>query len=71
MTQPALPLQKYIYSYWEFFTEQPLTQPYHHRVVADGCIAIIIDMLNRKTISSAILLPAIPNTCLKVRFITV
>lgn len=46
MVKAALPLQKYIYSYWEFFTEQPLIQPYYHRVVADGCMALIVDMLN-------------------------
>ncbi|RAV98163.1 AraC family transcriptional regulator [Pseudochryseolinea flava] len=42
----APPLQKYIYSYWEFYTDQPLRQPYSHRIVADGCIALIVDILN-------------------------
>lgn len=46
MVKPHAHLQKYIYSYWEFYTEKPLEQPYYHRVVADGCIALIIDLLN-------------------------
>lgn len=46
MVRPAAPLQKYIYSYWEFYTEKPLTTPYLHRVVADGCIALIVDLLD-------------------------
>lgn len=46
MVKPLPLLQKYIYSYWEFYTEKPLTTPYLHRVVADGCIALIVDLKN-------------------------
>lgn len=44
--QPALPLRPYIYSYWEFYTTRPLVRPFQHRIVADGCMAMIVNMQN-------------------------
>lgn len=43
---PHLPLQQFIYCYWELKTTQVLPGPFHYRVVADGCIDIFFE-LNR------------------------
>lgn len=38
--QPAEPVHKIIYCYWQLKSMQPLSQPFSCRVVADGCIDI-------------------------------
>lgn len=45
---PAVSLQPYIYCFWELKTSEPLKTPFHYRVVADGCIDIIIDLNDPK-----------------------
>lgn len=41
---PDIRLQDFIYCYWQLKTEQPLTEPYHYRVVADGCMDIFFEL---------------------------
>lgn len=41
---PDVRLQDFIYCYWQLKTEYPLTEPYHYRVVADGCIDIFFEL---------------------------
>lgn len=43
---PAPVLQNYIYCYWELKTTELLEEPFHYRVIADGCIDIFFE-LNR------------------------
>jgi hypothetical protein len=40
---PAESLRPYIHCYWELKTSEPLKETYAYRVVADGCIDMIID----------------------------
>ena len=39
-------LQRFIYCYWELKTNQPLSDPFVYRVVADGCIDIFFELNN-------------------------
>lgn len=41
---PDIPLQTYIYCYWQLKTYQPLPEPFIYRVVADGCIDIFFEL---------------------------
>jgi hypothetical protein len=41
---PDIRLQDFIYCYWQLKTERPLTEPYHYRVVADGCMDIFFEL---------------------------
>jgi len=41
---PDLRLQNYIYCYWQLQTSQALNEPFHYRVVADGCIDIFFEL---------------------------
>ncbi|MCE7065823.1 helix-turn-helix domain-containing protein [Dyadobacter sp. CY326] len=41
---PNLLLQDYIYCYWQLQTSQTLSEPFHYRVVADGCIDIYFEL---------------------------
>ncbi|MCF2505157.1 helix-turn-helix domain-containing protein [Dyadobacter sp. CY107] len=41
---PDLRLQNYIYCYWQLQTSQTLDEPFHYRVVADGCIDIFFEL---------------------------
>lgn len=41
---PALPLQEYIYCYWQLKTTQKLDSAFHYKVVADGCIDIFFEL---------------------------
>lgn len=41
---PDLRLQNYIYCYWQLQTSQVLNEPFHYRVVADGCIDIFFEL---------------------------
>ncbi|SKB76310.1 AraC family transcriptional regulator [Dyadobacter psychrophilus] len=41
---PDLRLQNYIYCYWQLQTSQALEEPFHYRVVADGCIDIFFEL---------------------------
>lgn len=43
---PDACLQEMIYCYWQLKTDQPLTEQFNYRVVADGCIDIFFE-LNR------------------------
>jgi AraC-like DNA-binding protein len=43
---PHLQLQPYIYCYWELKTNEPLSDPFQYRVVADGCIDIFFERTN-------------------------
>ena len=43
---PVAALSNFIYCYWRLKTSQPLSDPYHYRVVADGCIDIFFDLNN-------------------------
>lgn len=43
---PDLSLQNIIYCYWQLKTNSPLLNPFHYRVVADGCIDIFFDLTN-------------------------
>lgn len=43
---PDSNLQKFIYCYWQFKTSSPLTSPFNHLIVADGCIDIYFDLNN-------------------------
>lgn len=45
---PDIHLQKFIYCYWQFKTSTPLTTPFNHLIVADGCIDIYFDLNNPK-----------------------
>lgn len=40
---PDLQLQPFIYCYWQLKTTHTLLQPFHYRVVADGCIDIFFE----------------------------
>ena len=40
---PHTDLRSYIHCYWELKTTQPLEHPFTYRVVADGCIDILIE----------------------------
>lgn len=40
---PADALRPYIYCFWELHTTEQLQQPYMYRVVADGCVDMIIN----------------------------
>nr|WP_216647389.1 helix-turn-helix domain-containing protein [Chitinophaga sp. SYP-B3965] len=37
-------MQDYIYCYWQLKTRYPLTEPFHYRVVADGCMDIYFEL---------------------------
>ncbi|MCF0048932.1 helix-turn-helix domain-containing protein [Dyadobacter sp. LJ53] len=41
---PDLRLQNYIYCYWQLQTSQTLDEPFHYRVVADGCIDMFFEL---------------------------
>lgn len=41
---PAFPLQHLIYCYWELKTVRPLTDDFCYRVVADGCVDILVEL---------------------------
>ncbi|MBS0027286.1 AraC family transcriptional regulator [Chitinophaga sp. 22321] len=41
---PDIRLREFIYCYWQLKTENPLTAPYHYRVVADGCMDIFFEL---------------------------
>lgn len=41
---PELPLQPFIYCYWQLKTENQLSAPFNYRVVADGCIDIFFEL---------------------------
>jgi hypothetical protein len=43
---PDTGLRDFIYCYWQLKTTQPLTEPFHYRVVADGCIDIFFELHN-------------------------
>lgn len=43
---PDINLQTFIHCYWEFKTSAPLTAPFNHLIVADGCIDIYFDLTN-------------------------
>jgi AraC-like DNA-binding protein len=43
---PHLQLQPFIYCYWELQTTEPLTETFHYRVVADGCIDLFFEQDN-------------------------
>lgn len=40
---PSIALQPYIYCYWQLQTDYPLSESFHYRVVADGCIDIFFE----------------------------
>lgn len=42
--QPDKRLQDYIYCYWQLKTIRKLREPFHYRVVADGCIDIFFEL---------------------------
>jgi hypothetical protein len=37
-------LQRYIYCYWQLHTKHPLTDPFHYRVIADGCMDVYFEL---------------------------
>lgn len=41
---PAPQLQPFIYCYWQLKTNEQLSEPFHYRVVADGCINIFFEI---------------------------
>lgn len=41
---PALPLQPFIYCYWQLKTNTELSEQFNYRVVADGCIDIYFEL---------------------------
>lgn len=43
---PTIELSNHIYCYWQFKTKTPLNEPYFYRIIADGCIDIIISCLH-------------------------
>lgn len=43
---PAPALSNLIYCYWRLQTLAPLNEPFHYRVVADGCIDIFFELNN-------------------------
>lgn len=43
---PAVSLQPFIYCYWQLKTTHPLSEQFHYRVVADGCIDIYFELNN-------------------------
>lgn len=43
---PDTRLQDYIYCYWQLKTKYPLTEAFHYRVVADGCMDIFFELGN-------------------------
>ncbi|ASZ14111.1 helix-turn-helix domain-containing protein [Chitinophaga pendula] len=43
---PDFHLARYIYCYWQLRTQEPLTQPFSYRVVADGCMDLFYDAGN-------------------------
>lgn len=43
---PAASLQPFIYCYWQLKTTGPLSEQFHYRVVADGCIDIYFELNN-------------------------
>lgn len=43
---PHRNLQDFIYCYWQLKTTQTLSDPFHYRVVTDGCIDIIFELGN-------------------------
>ena len=43
---PVAELSNFIYCYWRLKTSEPLTDPFHYRVVADGCIDIFFELSN-------------------------
>ena len=47
MYQEILPdqrLQDYIYCYWQLRTKHPLTDPFHYKVIADGCMDVYFEL---------------------------
>lgn len=45
---PDIPLQKFIYCYWQLKTTQKLSEQFNYRVVTDGCIDIYFELANPK-----------------------
>lgn len=45
---PDIALQPYIYCFWQLKTSQQLSELFHYRVVADGCIDIYFDLMDPK-----------------------
>jgi len=45
---PDIRLQKFIYCYWQLKTTEELSEQFHYRVVADGCIDIFFELDNPK-----------------------
>ena len=43
-TPPHLGLQSFIFCYWQLKTIQPLKNDFSYRVVADGCIDILLEI---------------------------
>jgi hypothetical protein len=43
---PDPALHSFIYCYWSVKTNQPLSEPFQYRVVADGCIDIFFELTN-------------------------
>jgi AraC-like DNA-binding protein len=41
---PDLRLQHFIHCYWQLKTNSPLTETFHYRVVADGCIDLFFEI---------------------------
>ena len=41
--KPNAALTPFIYCYWQLKTTQPLAEPFHYRVVSDGCIDIFFN----------------------------
>ncbi len=39
-------LQSHIYCYWTLQTTQVLAEPFHYRVIADGCIDMFVELRN-------------------------
>ncbi len=42
--KPLVPLQVFIYCYWQLKTSYPLSDSYIYRVIADGCIDIFFEL---------------------------
>src|SRR5687767_3219328 len=40
---PSPLLQPYIHCFWELHTKEPIIDNYDYRVVADGCVDLIMD----------------------------
>ncbi len=43
---PCAGLEDFIYCYWELKTNEPLSEQFHYKVVADGCIDIFFELDN-------------------------